>query len=194
MKTVPYNLLLESTGAAIPVAKYVPRPRGAGNLELGISDLDVDTKVALIDGLANPGADRSRVFPDCTTGNCSFQSYSGVTHTSVGLCKRCIDITSLVSESPRNTTTPLIREDGTFFFPSNDIYVSDPGTVGETSPNTVLRISEAGPTKPRSWLPAIFDSDLMAAFDDSFKTVFNASVFNLTAIALTSDGCEMTLE
>lgn len=61
---------------------------------------------ALFSALANPSGNDSTIPIDCPTGNCAFPSWGSqgdvnsehdVTHASIGMCKRCDDVTSLVS-------------------------------------------------------------------------------------------------
>ncbi|EUC47687.1 hypothetical protein COCMIDRAFT_34755 [Bipolaris oryzae ATCC 44560] len=47
-------------------------------------DLDLDTKVAILDGLVNPNTTRSDITPSCSTGNSSILNVSIVTFTNHG--------------------------------------------------------------------------------------------------------------
>jgi hypothetical protein len=67
-------------------------------------ELDMDSKVAIIGGLANPKTTRSSISPSCSTGNCSFLSYNNVNYSSIAMCKKCVDITPWVIEIERLTT------------------------------------------------------------------------------------------
>ncbi|KAF4853456.1 hypothetical protein CGCSCA4_v002180 [Colletotrichum siamense] len=51
----------------------------------------------LLSSLTGP-LDQSQLF-DCDTGNCTFASISGVTHSSVGVCSKCTDVKSELQES-----------------------------------------------------------------------------------------------
>lgn len=58
-----------------------------------------DMKGAMISGLINPTGNDSSVSATCQTGNCTFQADgndSNITYSSIGMCSKCIDTTSLV--------------------------------------------------------------------------------------------------
>jgi hypothetical protein len=75
-------------------------------------DLDMDAKLAILDGLANSNTTRSNIAPSCISGNCSFPLYNGVTHSSIGMCRKCVNITPWVVEVRNNTTNSYIAYGG----------------------------------------------------------------------------------
>jgi hypothetical protein len=97
VKAVPCNRPLESAEASIRISRWIDIDNLARNYG-PYWDMDMNTKIAILNGLANPNTTRSEITPDCNTGNCLFPPYNGITHSSVGLCKKCVDITPSVSE------------------------------------------------------------------------------------------------
>lgn len=52
----------------------------------------------LLSSLTGPPLDQSQLFT-CDSGNCTFESISGVTHSSVGVCSKCTDVRSELHET-----------------------------------------------------------------------------------------------
>jgi hypothetical protein len=153
----------------------------------------MDTKIAISDGIGNPNTTRSDITPSCSTGNCVFPSYNGVTHSSLGLCKKCA-----------NTTPWLAVEDSVQLehdmygaeINSTYQYIQLPGVRGigrwdkrlnSLLPTTIVSISDHdtsyGVTQP-------LNGSLLEAFDDSFDDVFKASILNVSILSFTNNGCE----
>ncbi|KAH6712933.1 hypothetical protein BKA61DRAFT_657002 [Leptodontidium sp. MPI-SDFR-AT-0119] len=102
--SVPF--VIQETGfvGTLPFRRYVSS-LDVYRIGAGLWVLDYSTKAALIDAMANPTGNNSAVTPSCPTGNCTFASYDGITHSSIGLCTQCADITSSATEVvPKNTT------------------------------------------------------------------------------------------
>lgn len=68
--------------------------------------LTAKVRSALFSALANPSSNDSIIPVDCPTGNCEFrrwgwqgglESENDVTHASIGMCRRCHDVSSLLS-------------------------------------------------------------------------------------------------
>ncbi|KAI1182528.1 hypothetical protein F5B17DRAFT_184554 [Nemania serpens] len=55
-------------------------------------------KGAIVSGLTTSDSTNGFVGFDCPSGNCTFPSYGGVTHSSIGFCSRCTDITASIRE------------------------------------------------------------------------------------------------
>jgi hypothetical protein len=47
----------------------------------------------LIDSLAHLVESTSRIVTNCPSGNCTFPDFAGISHSSIGICTRCKDIT-----------------------------------------------------------------------------------------------------
>lgn len=55
-------------------------------------------KGAIINGLTTSDSTNGFMGFDCPSGNCTFPSYDDVTHSSIGFCNRCTDITASIRE------------------------------------------------------------------------------------------------
>jgi hypothetical protein len=209
IKSVPCNALATSN-SSVQVAQtnsYVIYPRIAA----GMFDLELESKAAILQGLANPGGEESAFTADCNTGNCSFPSYKGVTHSSIGFCKKCVDVTSWLYEEriPEKLTTSSgayqEQAKATFnlvlpFFNKTSRGKPTILTVGGQSAPTSGNYTELGWASLPSYFLNItayenyFPRELEglvngAKFDDSFITAMKASVLNTRMLTLTSDQC-----
>lgn len=193
VKTVPCDRPLESAEASIRISRYM----GSLNLaRINVPhwDMDMDTKVAILDGLANPNTTRSEVTPGCNTGNCIFPSYNGVTHSSVGMCKKCVDITPWVTEletlfyHPNGTRTSSSEQN--LVLPGG--HGIGGGWIGSL-PRNIIDVSGHGSIWRERIAP--LNDSLLDAFDDSFKSIFQSSILNVSVITFTNNGCDtVTLE
>ncbi|KAL5321699.1 hypothetical protein ACEPPN_009659 [Leptodophora sp. 'Broadleaf-Isolate-01'] len=116
--------VIQETGfvGTLPFRRYVSS-LDVYRIGAGLWVLDYSTKDALIDAMANPTRNNSAVTPSCPTGNCTFASYDGITHSSIGLCTQCADITSSATEVvPKNTT---YTNGGFSFTLPNGLAISD---------------------------------------------------------------------
>jgi hypothetical protein len=156
-------------------------------------EMDMDTKVAIMDGLANPNTTRSRITPECSAGKCSFPVHNGVTHSSVGMRSKCVNIATWVSEVQK------VRQyqNGT----SGDLYdaymqyivlPSGRGIGGAHSPmgkpDHITDVSGSGTVFRDSRGPS--NDSLLEAFDNSFTQIFRASILNFSAITFTNNNCD----
>lgn len=57
-------------------------------------------RVSVFNTVSNPASHDLTISPECPTGNCDFPTLdsSGITHTSLGVCSACSDMTSLVEQ------------------------------------------------------------------------------------------------
>ncbi|KAK4442802.1 hypothetical protein QBC34DRAFT_363084 [Podospora aff. communis PSN243] len=85
--------------SSIPVVNYF---RGdTYRIAAGMWELTVGMKAAILQGLTNPESQDVGVKAACPTGNCTFPDFgTGVTHASIGMCSKCVDM------SPHAQTTP----------------------------------------------------------------------------------------
>jgi hypothetical protein len=150
-------------------------------------ELDMDTKLAVLDGLADPNTIRSTITPKCSTGRCWFPSHNGITHTSIGLCSKCINIALWVREAER-TYQYQNGTNGTTYTPWL-VLPNDSGIGGGSSlPENIINVSDQG---------TIFDDSrtdvndsLLEAFDDSVSDIFRASILNISVITFTNNNCD----
>jgi hypothetical protein len=121
----------------------------------------------VIDSLANPGRNQSLLMTGCSTGNCTFPITNGVTHSTVGMCSTCSDMTSQLEDV----------DDGLVRLP-NGLYMrsgrgEDDGIL--TSFNTSTSCIGA-------------PSGNFTAAQTSFQSLVPASVMNFTVISAAQSG------
>ena len=157
--------------------------------------LDLDTRVAILEGLVNPNTTRFTLTPDCSSGNCTFPSYNGISHSSIGMCRKCANVTPWLVEE----TDVINWANGTSTEGKTNIVLPDGSSIGNgtSSPISVLTITGRStfwisnhsmhPTGNRPW-----NGSFLAAFGDEFRDVFASSIFNVSIIAFTSVGCDNT--
>ncbi|KAI1498329.1 hypothetical protein F5X99DRAFT_394002 [Biscogniauxia marginata] len=163
IRSVTCPQVLPDMQASIPVSHYVPGYGGLYSPNPGIFDIPTDMKGAMVNGIANPTGNDTLMRASCPTGNCTFTSYEGVTHSSIGLCSACIDTTSLVKgpsggPSKRNFTLP------------NGVWISP-----EVSQNYL----DVG-TGSLSWASSLFDAEFASRADWAMTNVTVLSVTNAT--------------
>lgn len=205
VKTVPCNVAFTAANSSIQVANtnlLVNYPR----TKPGYYDLDLESKAAILQGLANPSGNRSSLTADCSTGNCTFPSYGGVTHSSIAMCKRCVDVSHRLYEERTKGGSISIPNGSVaynLFLPAHD----------PASPNTLRpRISVGGGQNsanitgfeprilPQLFLnataypaPSSYGMELLTAdadLDKPFLAGLRASVLNTSMITLSTDGCD----
>ncbi|KAK1834057.1 hypothetical protein QBC39DRAFT_252942 [Podospora conica] len=90
----------------IPIAAKLPsRDVGVRN-NVGPLDLPASALNAVRAGLTTPNSGSTFNLPfECPTGNCTFPEFKGITHSSLGLCSACEDVTPTVVELPKNCPT-----------------------------------------------------------------------------------------
>lgn len=193
VKSVSCERPLEGAEASIRVSKWMG-DWNTTRLYIWIRDLDLDTKVAILDGLVNPNTTRSKITPSCSTGNCDFPSHNGITHSSVGLCKRCVDTSDWLGEVELETKVNDTSDsaiDGVRINPPNGTirvynkqWIQLPNSHGigggenGSLPTTIITVSGAS------------NISFPEAFDSSFDDVFAASILNVSIVAFTNHGCE----
>ena len=119
-RTTPCSFPVPTVNASLPFAHYVPRQGGfdpfnyltSGNL----GTLSVDLIVATLSAVTSADGVENRISPSCGTGTCTFPGGDPedpqaenlhdndiTTHSTVGVCNKCTDISSLIS-TKENTT------------------------------------------------------------------------------------------
>jgi hypothetical protein len=156
-----------------------------GELTWANWDMDFDTRIAILNGLANPSTTRSEITAGCNTGDCLFPAYNGVTHSSVGMCKKCVDITPWVSE--RETVFP--DPDG---LPEQNLVLPDGNDIGlGRRPAKIMGVSGHF-TIWGNPAAVPLNNTLLDAFDESFESIFRSSILNTSVITFTNNGCHTT--
>ncbi|KAK4113350.1 hypothetical protein N656DRAFT_681462, partial [Canariomyces notabilis] len=85
--------VLPDVNSSIPVANYVEGRYY--RVAAGAWEVTVDMKGVMVQGLTNPSSQDLAIKPFCPTGNCTFPDYgTGVTHSTIGMCSKCRDITA----------------------------------------------------------------------------------------------------
>lgn len=83
--------------ARIPVAAKLPLSDVGTGPNIGPVTIPPAALNAVRAGLTTPSTASTDVLPfTCPTGNCTFPSFDGITHSSLGLCSACEDLTSTV--------------------------------------------------------------------------------------------------
>ncbi|KAF2849956.1 hypothetical protein T440DRAFT_508432 [Plenodomus tracheiphilus IPT5] len=191
-EAVPCDRSLESAEAIIPISRWI-HTFNLARFDAAHWDMDIDTKIALLDGLANPNTTRSEITPGCSTGNCLFPSYNGVTHSSVGICKKCVDITPWVTEAVRVDNSSYRSENGSMAaLEVQDLILPGGHGIGRgpigSVPRKIMDVSGHATIWKRLVVP--LNDSLLDAFDDSFDSIFRASVLNVSVITFTNNNGE----
>lgn len=158
--------------------------------------MDLSTKVAILDGLISSNTTKFALTPDCSTGNCTFPSYNGISHSSIGMCRKCVDVTPwLVEEKVATNLENGTESDNPLF----KIVLPDGSSVGNstglhapvkietvTGYNTIWKSNH--PMYGGLW--ERWNGSFLAAFGDEFRDVFTSSILNISLVTFTDSGCE----
>ncbi|KAK0732165.1 hypothetical protein B0H67DRAFT_640464 [Lasiosphaeris hirsuta] len=161
IKTVTCQQSSPSGVASIPVANIADG--GSFRYGAGLYRLYPDVQAALINGLTNPLGEDSAMAANCSTGNCTFPEYNAITHSTIGLCSACVDLTGQISAKNANYTLP-----------GGGLYVSPE----EQKP--VLNIQD----NDLKWLP-------VSALGNT-STEFGVSLNNMTLLLFTTAACALS--
>ena len=175
-------------GASVKTARYMQR---TGALD---RSLDMDTRVAILDGLVSSNTTRSTLIPDCSSGNCTFPSYNGVSHSSIGMCRKCANVTPWLVGG-KDTTDGA---NGNRTAEGNiDIVLPDGSSVGYSTVYPMRVATITGRNTIWKWNHPTYragnepwNGSFLAAFGDEFRDVFTSSIFNVSIVTFTQDGCE----
>lgn len=172
----------------------------------GSFDISMATKAAILQGLVDPADERSAITPDCPTGNCTFRSYNGITHSSMGMCRKCLDVTRWLYEARPNegSNTTVYGDpkiDGSIeynlFLPADRPLADDMPFLWTSVGGAIvdnMTTSDSMSYAPHTFLNAttLQGWDWLLAkdgLDDSFRAAVQASVLNFSMITLTTDDC-----
>jgi hypothetical protein len=152
----------------------------------GNSLIDLPVDVPLMGGIINSLADPTQNQPalvnalvnGCSTGNCTFPmiNLDGITHSTIGMCSQCIDITS---EHRRGNGTAILEETPDGARDGRWINVTLPNGLSLEGPpayGLVLNAS-GGQHNP-------LDSILSQVEEHDFAAITPASAFNWTMITV----------
>ena len=176
--------IINDQHATIPVASKLPSASTAGNKDNSLLSsqliiIDIPMMGSIIDSLTNLNQNQTALVNGCSTGNCTFPMTNGITHSTIGMCSQCIDITSRLQGNDTSHATlagPSIEYDT---LPYVDIAL----------PNGLLLQSgwgdgRGGVLNASCWDDGRFDSILSEVEDDSFVAIIPASIINWTMIAI----------
>lgn len=135
--------------------------------------MSADVKGAIVNGLSDPSGNLSAVSAVCGSGNCTFPEYS-----SAGMCSKCADVTSLITEVLFN----------------NSNFDSSVLSSNLTLPNG-LSIGNGPSDVPDLWLNISTDRSLEWAqiSDPAILTGLPASIYNFTLLQITDANCSITI-
>jgi hypothetical protein len=180
---VPCTLEAPGANVALPLAYKSPESM-ARNIAYDEYDTGSSTKARAFNALAGATTDRSTLIQGCSTGNCTFPEIApGVTHYTSGICSRCVDTTPYIVEQPNDqyNGSSYAYRNPKLMLP-NGLEV---GPVGEQF-NTVKAL-HTNRTKSFPLLASKIEN-----FSENLPP-WNISAATLHVMALTNDGCEVTV-
>ncbi|KAJ8106623.1 hypothetical protein OPT61_g9414 [Boeremia exigua] len=197
VKTIPCDLPIASEKASIKVSRWMHHANLARISEVYWDmntddrvtywDVDMDTKVAILDGLTNSNTKRFEISPSCSTGNCTFPSYKGITHSSVGICKKCVDVTPWVTKEPQLHQYPNGTTVGAIF---PRVYSPDSSEISQAV--RITRLSGSGTIWKHR--PSALNELFPALVDDTLRDIFRSSIYNVSVITFTNNSCGRPME
>jgi hypothetical protein len=109
-RTAPCSFPATGQNASIPYAHYVPRQDGYPKFPGHDGYSTLDTTLAILSSVMAPDSVENQISGSCSTGECTFPnteqdamapkydlSNNLSVHSTVGMCSRCVDVSSLVS-------------------------------------------------------------------------------------------------
>ena len=175
--TVPCERVDPNGIVSLPVGNTTARiPILANAMEEYVVDIDIHptVKINIMNTLANPSANRFVSVAGCTTGNCTFESVNGITHSFAGVCGKCFDTSS-----------------GIFLW-SNSSDLTDPDTtlfINATGGQPSIQLNGLGVLQSSAQYPD--DLPMEIPIDPNTEAIFLSSMFNVSIISLTSVGCTL---
>lgn len=170
IKSVDCVQNVSDMNASVPIAHFL----GQGDFATTLGDVLVGMKGAMINALVNPRGNDSKITATCQTGNCTFQSYSNVSYSSIGLCSACIDTTPLVKIISANYQIPDFYNLPNYTLPHGSGATIRPGVPGQP-------IFEATTDSNVSWAAS--------AFTDFYKGIAPNSILNTSFLTFTRAPC-----
>ncbi|KAH7408083.1 hypothetical protein DE146DRAFT_752231 [Phaeosphaeria sp. MPI-PUGE-AT-0046c] len=165
-RTMPCTFPAVVQNASLPYARYVPRQGGyAKDFRSSRGTPVPDITVAILSSITSPGGVENQISGSCSTGTCTFRETEqedsaprfivdndNTTHSTVGMCNTCMDITSLARTMNRSTTNPA-----TMYRLPNGFNVSS-GTGPSNARFAIMR-----PAPDLLWLGDMFTPELRVA-------------------------------
>jgi hypothetical protein len=148
--------------ATITVAFKMPNREGdmySATLE---SLVDIPLMGGIVNSLANPNQNQTGLVSGCSTGNCTFPMINGITHSTIGMCSQCIDITSELQVNTSGASNIGTLPNGLFLW-----YLDALNATGGSDSSGSSEL----------------DSILSQVEDHGFAAIMSASIFNWTIIA-----------
>lgn len=119
-RTINCSLPRTGLNASVPFAHWVPRSGGYEyQFGTGLILLTDDLAIAVLSAITSPDSVENTITANCATGNCTFDDanvsvaphkdaaeQSSTTHSTVGMCSMCTDITNLVTKNGSSLTLP----------------------------------------------------------------------------------------
>ncbi|KAF2396139.1 hypothetical protein EJ06DRAFT_484089 [Trichodelitschia bisporula] len=97
IRSVPCSRPAPDMCPFLPVASNIMRSREIITDEATGFSIDAPSKGAILSAMVNPPWNQSvHLLGDCGTGNCTFPEADGITHSTLGMCTKCVDTTSLL--------------------------------------------------------------------------------------------------
>lgn len=154
----------------------------------------MDTRVAILNGLVSSNTARFTLTPDCSSGNCTFPSYNGISHSSIGMCRKCANVTPWLAEKK----DAIDWANGNRTAEGNiDIVLPDGSSVGSSTVSSLRVLTITGRNTIWKWnhpryraVNEPWNGSFLAAFGDEFQDVFTSSIFNVSIVTFTEEGCE----
>jgi hypothetical protein len=152
--------------------------------------------------MASPKGNLTSFRADCGTGNCTFTSYAGVTHSSIGICKRCVDVSGLIYEDiealpiqlpvyGNSTSSNITYTNSTEF-----VYTFWLGPISVGSWQQQENLTDLLPASNNFLNISVEDFEWAANVngtpyqDPWFNEALQASVLNVSILTLTLDNCK----
>ncbi|KAK1832975.1 hypothetical protein QBC39DRAFT_347306 [Podospora conica] len=168
--------------ASIPVVNLA----SGGYTRFGVAlyNLSPDFTGAMVNAVANP-AGTETLAATCSTGNCTFPEHGGITHSTMGFCRACIDVSSWIAMVYENKTLEAYSG-----FPNYTLPRGPKINMAQLRPALSSRADNL------EWLPSGVFGDMAAAFAGSLAN-FTAMVFTSAPCALSpgavENGCRNNL-
>lgn len=172
LKNVNCQRAVSEQNSSVSIAHFMGIPasfEGSFSRGPGWYAIPNDMKGAMISGLINPTGNDSSVSATCQTGNCTFDANekdNNITYSSIGMCSKCIDTTSLafVNETVTNTTIFWQLPNGMQI----ELIIMEPILNVTTNDNM-------------SWASSLFT--------DEFEVYATQALANVTVLSFTREPC-----
>ncbi|KAK7408053.1 hypothetical protein QQX98_009768 [Neonectria punicea] len=171
IRTVPCPQTVSGLNATIPVANSVSGEDTFFQYSAGYFELGAGLKGAMINGLTDSHGNDSAIQATCPTGNCTFPEFAKISHSTIGMCSKCMDTTESVSVTFRDA----VNNEGIMNVTVNDLW------VGAGNFNPALAVG----TGNRSFAESIMDLDFR---DIAYDSIVNVTVLTYSRTPCTAKG------